>query len=122
MNDMSNPAALISEPSPSATDLQQTLPPGAPQPEEELLALDYEDEHEFVLSRPLERRGPAGIERLDRIRLRAPSALDVYAIKGTVTTNAWGPDGRLYIAWDTDKLNQYITRLSGLTMSVHAQM
>jgi hypothetical protein len=102
----------------------QTPQPPAPEPEEEeMLAPAFEATRTFKLSVPIERPHPKGVgtETLTHITLRAPLALDVFEIRGG-PTRSWWEGGRLFMEWETDRLRQYVVRLSGHDYSIISQM
>ena len=73
----------------------------------------FESEKIFPLTAPVTRTVKGNPEVVTHVRLRAPIAMDVFEIGGSVSKTIWNPAGMI-IEMDTERLKKFIQRLSGL--------
>jgi len=75
---------------------------------------EWEPEHTFRLSRPINQPGHGTIRE---VKMRAPSGLDVFEIGGLPTRTQWTPGG-MTVEMDTERFKRWVQRL---TVSVDLQ-
>jgi hypothetical protein len=107
MNDVTNQAALAAPPASEEPPSQAQAEPAV-----EFPIPSFESERIFALARPIEWVAAGKIENITELRLRAPIGRDIFEVKGGVSKTFWTPTG-MGTDWDTDRLREYLIRLSG---------
>ena len=69
----------------------------------------FESEKIFPLTAPVTRTVKGNPEVVTHVRLRAPIAMDVFEIGGSVSKTIWNPAGMI-IEMDTERLKKFIGR------------
>lgn len=70
----------------------------------------FESEHVFKLDYPISRLNG---QQIDEVRLRIPTALDMFEVGGMPSKTQW-TQGGMSMEMDVARLQDYVVRLSGL--------